>query len=190
METSHKETCWGLVLVIGTKSLADLSLASVAQGRIISRKGGYARAEELIKTASSRANRKSNGQINTNRWTQGALRKQERKTNKLRRGKDKDLQRTQRTGKRWTDTENRQAVDRHREQAGGGQTQRTGEQWTHREQASGGQTQRTGKRFTDTQIAGHTDRKKITEEQIDKNKQAMSRADRGRGNQLNNHSHN
>ena len=162
METSHKEICWGLVLVIGTKSLANLSLASVAQGHIISRKGGNARAEELIKTASSRANRKSNGQTNTNRWIQGALRKQERKTNKLRRGKDKDLQRTQRTG----------------------------EQWTHREQASGGQTQRTGKRFTDTQIAGHTDRKKITEEQIDKNKQAMSRADRGRGNQLNNHSHN
>ena len=49
METSHKEICWGLVLVIGTKSLADLSLASVAQGRIISRKGGYARAEELIR---------------------------------------------------------------------------------------------------------------------------------------------
>ena len=70
------------------------------------------------------------------------------------------------------DTENRQAVDR------------------HREQASGGQTQRTGKRWTDTQIAGHTDRKKKTEEQIDKNKQAMSQADRGRGNQLNNHSHN
>ena len=40
------------------------------------------------------------------------------------------------------DTENRQAVDRHREQAGGGQTQRTGKRWT------------------DTQIAGHTDRKK------------------------------
>ena len=79
---------------------------------------------------------------------------------------------TQRTGRRWTDTENRQAVDR------------------HREQASGGQTQRTGKRWTDTQIAGHTDRKKKTEEQIDKNKQAMSQADRGRGNQLNNHSHN
>ena len=76
--------------------------------------------------------------------TQEALRKQERKTDKLRRGKDKDLQRTQRTGKRWTDT----------------------------------------------QIAGHTDRKKKTEEQIDKNKQAMSQADRGRGNQLNNHSHN
>ena len=105
METSHKEICWGLVLVIGTKSLADLSLASVAQGRIISRKGGNSRAEELIKTASSRANRKSNGQTNTNRWTQGALRKQERKTNKLRRGKEKDLQRTQRTGKRWTDTQ-------------------------------------------------------------------------------------
>ena len=51
-------------------------------------------------------------------------------------------------------------------------------------------TQRTGKRWTDTQIAGHTDRKKKTEEQIDKNKQAMSQADRGRGNQLNNHSHN
>ena len=121
METSHREICWGLVLVIGTKSLANLSLASVAQGHIISRKGGNARAEELIKTASSRANRKSNGQTNTNRWTQGALRKQERKTDKLRRGKDKDLQRTQRTGKRWTDT----------------------------------------------QIAGHTDRKKKTEEQID-----------------------
>ena len=105
METSHKEICWGLVLVIGTKSLANLSLASVAQGHIISRKGGNARAEELVKTASSRANRKSNGQTNTNRWTQGALRKQERKTNKLRRGKDKDLQRTQRTGKRWTDTQ-------------------------------------------------------------------------------------
>ena len=41
---SHKEICWGLVLVIGTKSLADLSLASVAQGRIISRKGGNPRA--------------------------------------------------------------------------------------------------------------------------------------------------
>ena len=113
METSHKEICWGLVLVIGTKSLADLSLASVAQGRIISRKGGNARAEELIKTASSRANRKSNGQTNTNRWTQGALRKQERKTNKLRRGKDKDLQRTQ-----------RKTCRGHREQASGGQTHR------------------------------------------------------------------
>ena len=172
METSQKEICWGLVLVIGTKSLADLSLASVAQGRIISRKGGNSRAEELIKTACSRADRKSNGQTYTNRWTQGALRKQERKTDKSRRGKDKDLQRKQRTGKRRTDTENRQAVDR------------------HREQASGGQTQRTGMRWTDTQIAGHTDRKKKTEEQIDKNKQAMSQADRGRGNQLNNHSHN
>ena len=105
METSQKEICWGLVLVIGTKSLADLSLASVAQGRIISRKGGNSRAEELIKTACPRADRKSNGQTYTNRWTQGALRKQERKTNKLRRGKDKDLQRTQRTGKRWTDTQ-------------------------------------------------------------------------------------
>ena len=50
------------------------------------------------------------------------------------------------------DTENRQAVDRHREQASGGQTQRTGKRWTdtenrqavdrHREQASGGQTHR------------------------------------------------
>ena len=40
------------------------------------------------------------------------------------------------------DTENRRAVDRHREQASGGQTQRTGERWT------------------DTQIATHTDRKK------------------------------
>ena len=30
----------------------------------------------------------------------------------------------------------------------------------HREQAGGGQTQRTGKRWTDTQIAGLTDRKK------------------------------
>ena len=113
MEMSHKEICWGLVLVIGTKSLANLSLASVAQGRIISRKGGNARAEELIKITSSRADRKSNEQTNTNRWTQGALRKQERKTDNLRGGKDKDLQRTQRTGKRWTDTENRQAVDRH-----------------------------------------------------------------------------
>ena len=113
MEMSHKEICWGLVLVIGTKSLANLSLASVAQGRIISRKGGNARAEELIKITSSRADRKSNEQTNTNRWTQGALRKQERKTDKKRRGKEKDLQRTQRTGKRWTDTENRQAVDRH-----------------------------------------------------------------------------
>ena len=101
METSHKEICWGLVLVIGTKSLANLSLASVAQGHIISRKGGNARAEELIKTASSRANRKSNGQTNTNRWTQGALRKQERKTDKLRRQRPAE------------DTENRQAVDRH-----------------------------------------------------------------------------
>ena len=147
METSQKEICWGLVLVICTKSLANLSLASVAQGRIISRKGGNARAEELIKIACSQADRKSNGQTNTNRWTQGALRKQERKTDKLRRGKDKDLQRKQRTGKRWTDT----------------------------------------------QIAGHTDRKKNkkkTEEQIDKNKRAMSQADRGRGNQLNNHTHN
>ena len=31
------------------------------------------------------------------------------------------------------DTENRQAVDRHREQASGGQTQRTGKQWTDTE---------------------------------------------------------
>ena len=116
METSHKEICWGLVLVIGTKSLADLSLASVAQGHIISRKGGNSRAEELIKTASSRANRKSNGQTNTNRWIQGALRKQERKTNKLRRGKDKDLQRTQRTGERWTDTKIAGLTDRKKKQ--------------------------------------------------------------------------
>ena len=109
---SHKEICWGLVLVIGTKSLANLSLASVAQGRIISRKGGNARAEELIKITSSRADRKSNEQTNTNRWTQGALRKQERKTDNLRRGKDKDLQRTQRTGKRWTDTQIATHTDR------------------------------------------------------------------------------
>ena len=41
----------------------------------------------------------------------------------------------------------------------------------------------------------HTDsrthrQKKKTEEQINKNKQAMSQAERGRGNQLNNHTHN
>ena len=91
METSHKEICWGLVLVIGTKSLANLSLASVAQGRIISH----------------------NRQVKK--------RKRERPAE---------------------ETENRRAVDRHREQASGGQTQRTGERWT------------------DTQIATHTDRKK------------------------------
>ena len=126
METSHKEICWGLVLVIGTKSLADLSLASVAQGHIISRKGGNSRAEELIKTASSRANRKSNGQTNTNRWIQGALRKQERKTNKLRRGKDKDLQRTQRTGERWTDTQIAGLTDRKKKNRGTDRLEQTG----------------------------------------------------------------
>ena len=31
------------------------------------------------------------------------------------------------------ETENRQAVDRHREQASGGQTQRTGKRWTDTE---------------------------------------------------------